>query len=275
MSLTLQLRNLTTRVGTEFKSVRGTIGNLASLSTTEKGSLVGAINELRGGLEAGGTVTVDAITDASALIKAFLKTGNAAAARDAIGAGTSDLTLGTTASTAKAGDYTPSWGEVSSKPAFIAAGATQQEARDAIGAGTSSLTIGTTASTAKAGDYQPTWSQVTSKPAVIAAGTDAAEARTAIGAVSSADVDDRIEDLIGGAPAALDTLGEIATKITENEGEVGGIITALGSRVRVDAAQAFTEPQKAQARSNIGVYSTSEIGDPETDFVAVFEAALV
>ena len=37
-------------------------------------------------------------------------------ARTAIGAGTSSLVLGTTAGTAKAGDYAPAWGEVTSKP---------------------------------------------------------------------------------------------------------------------------------------------------------------
>lgn len=41
-----------------------------------------------------------------------------AAARSAIGAGTSSLALGTTAGTAKAGDYQPSWSDVTSKPAF-------------------------------------------------------------------------------------------------------------------------------------------------------------
>ena len=39
------------------------------------------------------------------------------AARTAIGAGTSNLALGTTASTAKAGNYQPTWAQVSGKPA--------------------------------------------------------------------------------------------------------------------------------------------------------------
>lgn len=75
-----------------------------------------------------------------------------AAARQAIGAGTSNLTLGTSGSTAKAGDYQPSWADVTSKPAVMAVGATQADARSAIGAGTSNLTLGTTGSTAAAGD---------------------------------------------------------------------------------------------------------------------------
>lgn len=56
------------------------------------------------------------------------------------------------------GTVTPSsggsvaWGNITGKPAVIAAGATATAARTAIGAGTSSLVIGTTASTAMAGN---------------------------------------------------------------------------------------------------------------------------
>jgi hypothetical protein len=42
--------------------------------------------------------------------------------------------VGITATTAKAGDYAPTWGEVTNKPAVMGVGATQQEAREAIGA---------------------------------------------------------------------------------------------------------------------------------------------
>lgn len=49
-------------------------------------------------------------------------------------------------------DISVGWGEVTGKPAVIAAGATQEAARTAIGAGTSSLAIGTTSTTAMAGN---------------------------------------------------------------------------------------------------------------------------
>jgi hypothetical protein len=42
--------------------------------------------------------------------------------------------VGITATTAKAGDYSPAWSEVTNKPAVMGVGATQQEAREAIGA---------------------------------------------------------------------------------------------------------------------------------------------
>lgn len=279
MSLTLQLSNLTTRIGTEFKSIRSTLGSLPSLSTGEKGTLVGAINELYAGLEAGGTITADAITDATTTGKAVLRASNTAAARDAIGAGTSNLALGTTSTTAKAGDYTPEWDEVASKPAVIASGDTQASARAAIGAGTSDLVIGTTSATAKAGNYVPSWGEVTNKPQVLASGATAEAARDEISVLSTAEVQaaisTAIENVVDGAPAAYDTLKEIADYIADNQDVLGSITTGLSNRVRVDSPQAFTEPEKQQGRDNLDVYGRTEIGNPGTNFVAVFEAALV
>lgn len=279
MSLALQLSNLATRIGTEFKAVRTSLGPLASLQTNEKVSIVAAINEVYATVASGGTILAEAITDSTAVGRNVLKATDAAAARSAIGAGTSSLALGTTASTAKAGNYTPTWAEVTNKPVVIASGADQAAARTSIGAGTSSLAIGTTASTAKAGDYQPSWAQVTGKPAVIASGTTAAAARTAIEVSSTSEMNSAISTavngIISGAPAAYDTLKEISDYIEGNETAVGGLTTALANRVRVDAAQAFTEPQKVQGRNNLDVYSKTEIGNPETNLVSVFEAALV
>lgn len=52
------------------------------------------------------------------------------------------------------------WGDITGKPAVIAAGADQAAARSAIGAGTSNLAIGTTASTAAAGNHSHTGAQI-------------------------------------------------------------------------------------------------------------------
>lgn len=60
----------------------------------------------------GATVTVADITDSTDTGKALMKAVDAAAARTAIGAGTSNLSVGTAASQAKAGNYTPSSTEV-------------------------------------------------------------------------------------------------------------------------------------------------------------------
>lgn len=73
---------------------------------------------------------------------AFIAAGaDAAAARLAIGAGTSSLALGVTSATAKAGNYAPAWTDVTSKPAVIAAGVDAAAARLVIGAGTGSGTV--------------------------------------------------------------------------------------------------------------------------------------
>ena len=114
--------------------------------------------EKDGGNQADG-VTWDSITEKPAVIASGT---TQAAARQSIGAGTSNLTIGTTSTTAKAGNYQPIWADITDKPAIIASGATQAEARTAIGAGTgnSNLAIGTTASTAKAGNYTPSATEV-------------------------------------------------------------------------------------------------------------------
>jgi hypothetical protein len=59
------------------------------------------------GWTVGGTVASTDITDSTATGRAVLTAADAPTARTAIGAGTSSLVLGTTAGTAKAGDYAP------------------------------------------------------------------------------------------------------------------------------------------------------------------------
>lgn len=81
-------------------------------------------------------------------------------------------------------------------------------------------------------------------------------------------------EIIDGAPAAYDTLIELATALQGAGADIEGILTALGNRVRFDAAQALTAPQQAQARTNIGAVAAADIGDYNSDFVATFEAAI-
>lgn len=61
----------------------------------------------------GGSVAWSDVTGKPAVIGAG---ATQAEARAAIGAGTSDLEIGTTATTAKAGNYAPAWGDVTGKP---------------------------------------------------------------------------------------------------------------------------------------------------------------
>lgn len=83
-----------------------------------------------------------------------------------------------------------------------------------------------------------------------------------------------VANLVVTSPAALDTLKELADAIGDDPNYAATTATALGNRVRVDAAQSFTAGQQTQGQANLGVYSTAQIGDPTTDFVATFVAGL-
>jgi hypothetical protein len=84
----------------------------------------------------------------------------------------------------------------------------------------------------------------------------------------------QISALTTGAPAALDTLDELAAALGDDANFAATMTTALGNRVRVDAAtQGLTLTQKKNARTNIDAYGSVEIGAPDTDFVAVFNTA--
>ena len=78
-----------------------------------------------------------------------------------------------------------------------------------------------------------------------------------------------INALIGGAPTALDTLKEIADQLAADESVSAALTTAVNNRVRFDSVQTLTTEQKLQACQNIG------IGNPDTDFVATYNAAKV
>jgi len=78
-----------------------------------------------------------------------------------------------------------------------------------------------------------------------------------------------VNAVIDGAPGAIDTLNELAAAIGDDANFAATVTTALSNRLRFDAAQTLSGPQQLQACTNIGV------GDPEADFEAAFEAALV
>ena len=76
-------------------------------------------------------------------------------------------------------------------------------------------------------------------------------------------------DLVNGAGAALDTLSELAAALGNDASFASTVTTALGYRLRFDAAQALTTGQKTQACANLG------IGEPDTDFVTTFNSGLI
>jgi hypothetical protein len=82
-------------------------------------------------------------------------------------------------------------------------------------------------------------------------------------------------EILGGAGPAFDTLQELADALGDDANFAATINQALGLRVRVDAAQAFTDPQKAQARTNIDAASATEVGSTTTNYVTTFETGLL
>ena len=81
--------------------------------------------------------------------------------------------------------------------------------------------------------------------------------------------------MVNGSPTLLDTLNELAAALGDDPDFANNVATSLSNRVRFDAAQTISEPQKTTARDNIGAMSASAIGDPDTNFVATFNSGLV
>ena len=53
------------------------------------------------------------------------------------------------------------------------------------------------------------------------------------------------------------------------------MLVAINFRVRFDAAQTLTVAEQLQARTNIGAVASADVGNTDTDFVAIFDGALV
>lgn len=302
MPLVTNLQSFVTRVGTEFKTVYSRIGTLTSLTTTDKTSIVAAINEVRQGqAQAGaqindtaagiGTVyssskTEDRITAAvTSLVNAapaaldtlkelsdalggdanFAATVNTALAnrvrydaaqtltgpqqvqaRANIGAGTSNLVVGTAATDAKAGNYQPTAANISDATAtgrsLLTAidGAT---ARGLLGAGTSNLVIGTTSTTAKAGDYAPP-----------------AASTTVAGLV-------QLAGMLGGTSTS-------PTVRTGSETQTGVLELATAAETTTGTSNALAVHPAGLKVELDKKANTADVGATETDFVAAFNTAI-
>ena len=123
--------------------------------------------------------------------------------------------------------------------------------------------------------------EVNAKTAGAGAQIDDATARTTT-VYSSSRTEARItaataalkSDILGGAGPTVDTLKEIADILASSGSDVAALTTALSKRVRFDAAQTLTAPEKVQANTNIGSVSLAQFGDPAATYRDVFLAAL-
>lgn len=259
MSLTTNLSDAFTRVATESKALRTLInGNAvdnAALTTTAKGNLVAAINELDAAinaLQAGGSVdSLDELTDVAITTPAtgHILRHNGTTFVNVLG--TSHFQPLDTDLTSIAALVTTAYGR-----AFL-----------------------TLANQAGLVGLLPTSSEAAvglvelATVAEATAGTDTARAVTPAGAKAAADA--AAAALVDSSPATLDTLNELAAALGDDPNFATNMTTALGNRVRVDAAQAFTAIQQDQGRANINAASATAVGDTNTNFVTVFEAGLV
>lgn len=75
------------------------------------------------------------------------------------------------------------------------------------------------------------------------------------------------DELVNGAGAALDTFKELQDAIGNDPTFAQTIATQMSKRPRVDSAQTFTTAEKLQVCTNMG------IGNPEVDLVAAYNAA--
>ena len=82
-------------------------------------------------------------------------------------------------------------------------------------------------------------------------------------------------EILGGADAAYDTLVELQQLLQNGTSGLDALLAAVNNRVRFDAAQSLTVAEQLQARSNIGAVAATDVGNTDTDFVAVFVGALV
>lgn len=169
------------------------LANVDNTSDAAKPISTATQTALNGKADTGHTHTAAQISDATTVGRSVLTAADAVAARTAIGAGTSSLTLGSTASTAAAGNHTHTHASLTDTTTIgtqVATAATAAAARSAIGAGTGSsdLAIGTTATTAAAGNHTHTSTAITDATATgrsVLTATSAATARSAIGAGTS------------------------------------------------------------------------------------------
>ena len=85
-------------------------------------------------------------------------------------------------------------------------------------------------------------------------------------------------EILGGASAAYDTLQELVTYFngldTANDADVAALVTAMANRLRFDAAQTLTAPQKVQGNTNLGSVSLVQFGDPAHSYRTTLMAAL-
>ena len=243
MTLEARLILLAQAIGTDVKTLTTAQGTLASLTTTEQSNLVGAINEMNAAFAArlnDGSAT----TSTTEVWSANKITEYIAANAANITSGSDPVAANDTASGYHVGQ---AWVNSTSKRTWIlvdgATGAAVWSERAELD--DTSATNSTTQS----------WS-ANKITAVVEA------AKTAV-----------TDSILDGAGVALDTLNELAAALGDDANFATTMTTALAARLRFDAAQSLTAPEKVQANANLGSVSLVQLGDPDSDFATTYATA--
>lgn len=101
-------------------------------------------------------------------------------------------------------------------------------------------------------------------------GTDTTRAVTPSGLAAA--VSAGLNSLVNAAPGTLDTLGEIATALIADEGTAATLATTVGTKM-AKASNLSDLNNVITARTNLDVYSKTELGNPETDLAALYATA--
>ena len=245
MTQTERIKLLAQAIGADIALLKTTIGVKTDLSTTDKTNLVAAINELAIKIEAVETLQQSAseIDDSAPKANRVYSSSKVKSLIDEI-----NTILGTL-----------------SASGYADVGTGLKTLMDKV----DTLEQKTVDLTELIKDTETKTTSVWSSTKTNAAITDAVgTAKSELTDKINADVAKVKSDILGaGVPETLDTLAEIADKLNGDATLVANLSVALNNRVRFDEAQALSSEQKTRACTNIG------IGEPNTDFVAIYNAA--
>ena len=246
MTQTERITLLAQAIGADIALLKTTIGVKADLSTTDKTNLVAAINELVIKINA-----VETLQQSSSEIDDSAPMTNRVYSSNKVQSLINDINaiLGTLTASgyADVGDGLK----------------TLKDKVDALEQKTVDLTalINDTEET----ETTSVWSS-TKTNAVITNAVDTVKSELTDKII--ADVAKVKSDILGaGVPETLDTLTEIADKLNGDAALVANMSVAINNRVRFDEEQVLSSEQKSRACTNIG------IGEPDTDFVAIYNTA--
>lgn len=303
MSLETNIADGFTELATAVKQAKLWINNnaadLTALSTTDKTTLINAINELDGrvdGLAGGGSAsTLDDLTDVTLTTPAQ----NHILIRDGVGQfvnvlGTTVYQAASANLTSLAGTASTAYGrslleliDQSGLMGLLAVASETVQGKVEL-ATVAEATTGTDTAravtaagvTARVNNLVPAASETTAGKVELATtaetttGTDVVRAVHPAGVKAAVDAL-RTEILGPDVPALLNSLDELAAALGDDPNFAASTATALGNRVRTDVnTQGLTALEAQNARDNISVWSKAEIGDVTRNFVTVVQAGL-